>query len=309
MGSVMLDHVMACIDVSVVIVNWNRLDDVLRNLHYLRFQKDVRFEVVVVDSGSTDGSAEFLARLDGIKFVGLNSNAGPCEARNIGIKNSSGRYIVFLDSDAILSKWKLAQMVRRMDRDSTIGILACRIIDSATRKPGQWIYSEPASTHQYCEFDTYSFSACGSIVRPEVLRDAGMFWEELFIYNEEVDLSIRVLRAGYRIVHFPAARVYHRPSTQGRCCKDTYWRFQIRNWIWIFYRHYPLVPRIRKVLTYIGVYSIKSAMNRQLMASVSGMIEGLRKTEIITRYPDKLTAEEVRQIGALNDRKKIRFDH
>ena len=103
---------------------------------------------------------------------------------------------------------------------------------------------------------------------------------------------------GYRIVHFPAVRVYHRPSTQGRCCNGTYWRFQIRNWIWIFYRHYPLVPRIRKVLTYIGVYLIKAVMNRQLMATVSGMIEGLRKTEIITRYPDKLTAEEVRQIGA-----------
>jgi GT2 family glycosyltransferase len=309
MDSAMRDQVTGCIDVSVIIVNWNRLADVLKNIHYLRFQKDVRLEVVVVDGGSTDGSADFLARLDGIKFVGLDSNVGPCGARNVGIQNSSGRYLVFLDSDAILSKWKLAQLVRRMDQDSTIGILACRIIDSSIRKPDQWIYPEPASTHQLREFDTYSFSACGTIVRPEALHHAGMFWEELFIYNEEVDLSIRVLRAGYRIVHFPAVRVYHRPSTEGRCCKGTYWRYQIRNWIWIFYRHYPLVPRVRKVVIYIGVYLIKSAMKRQLTATVTGMIEGLRKTEIISRYPDKMTAEEVRRIGALNARKKIRFDH
>jgi len=303
---VVLEHVNESLDVSIVIVNWNRLDDVLRNLHYLKFQKDVRFEVVVVDNGSTDGSAERLARLEGVKFVGLGSNVGPCKARNVGIENSLGRYIVFLDSDAVLSKWKLAMMVKRMDEDPTIGILACRIINGFTRQLDQWIYSEPASTHQLREFDTYSFSAAGTIVRPQALRDAGMFWDELFIYNEEVDLSIRVLRAGYRIVHFPSVRVYHCPSTRGRGGGGTYWRLQIRNWIWIFYRYYPVVPRTRKVLSYIGVYLIKSAINRQFKAGFSGIIEGLRKTEIIARFPDKLTPAEVRRIGALNTRKKIR---
>jgi GT2 family glycosyltransferase len=44
------------------------------------------------------------------------------------------------------------------------------------------------------------------------LRAANPFWDELFIYNEEVDLSIRVLRASYRILYPPVARVYHRRS-------------------------------------------------------------------------------------------------
>ena len=100
-------------DVSIIIVNWNRQDDVLKILHYLRFQRDVRFEVVVVDNGSTDGSAEKLARVDGIKFVSLQANLGPCVARNVGIELALGRYILFLDSDSILSKWKLGRLVER----------------------------------------------------------------------------------------------------------------------------------------------------------------------------------------------------
>ena len=182
------------VDVSIIIVTWNRLDEMLKNLRYLRFQGDVRFEVVVVDNGSTDGSAERLAQIEGVKFVGLEANVGPCEARNIGIAQAKGRYLLFLDSDAILSKWKLAWLVKRMDQDPTIGILTCRIINGFTRKIDQWIHSRPQSGFHRHEFETYSFSAAGAIVRRQALRDAGLFWEQLFIYTEEVDLSIRILR-------------------------------------------------------------------------------------------------------------------
>src|SRR5580704_14522143 len=125
-------------DVSVIIVNWNRVDETLKGIGYLRFQDDVWYEIVVVDNGSTDGSVERLKCERGITFVGLRSNVGPCEARNIGIENASGRFIFFLDSDAILSKRKLARLVERMDRDPTIGILACRIVNGFTRETDQW---------------------------------------------------------------------------------------------------------------------------------------------------------------------------
>ena len=227
------------IDVSIVIVNWNRLDDVLTNLHYLMQQKGPRTEVVVVDNGSTDGSAERLSQLSGIRLIRLATNVGPALARNHGITSARGKYVVFLDSDAILSKSGLAKLVRRMESDPTIGIIGCRIVNSRTRKTDPWIHALPASTHELREFDTYSFSAAGAIARTGALQAAGLFWDELFIYNEEVDLSIRMLRAGYRILYSPLVRVYHRLSQDGRMATGVYWELQIRNWIWIFYRHYP----------------------------------------------------------------------
>ncbi len=66
-----------CPSVSIIIVNWNRGDDVARSLRHLEGLRDRRTEVVVVDNGSTDGSAGWLAKLDSIRFVGLPTNGGP----------------------------------------------------------------------------------------------------------------------------------------------------------------------------------------------------------------------------------------
>ena len=295
------------IDVSVIIVNWNRVDDVLRTIAYLRFQEGVCFEVLVVDNGSSDGSPERLAQLSDVHFVGLKSNVGPCAARNIAIQRARGRYLFFLDSDAILSKQKLARLVERMEQDATIGVLACRIVNGSTRQLEQWIHSPPAAAFQHCEFETYSFSTAGALARADALRDAGPFWDQLFIYAEEVDLSIRILRAGFRIVYYPDVRVYHCPSKRGRAAAGDYFRFQIRNWIWIFYRYYPLVPCVLKILLYINIYIIKSVYAGCVKDCVRGIREGISHTEIIDRFPDKLSWREVRRIGALNQRRSIRM--
>ncbi len=297
----------AAIDVSIIIVNWNRLDDVLTNVYYLRHQHDLRAEVVVVDNGSTDGSADRLSQLGWIRLIRLATNVGPAAARNHGIRSARGKYIVFLDSDAILSVSGLAELVSRMEADPTIGIIGCRIVNTQTRKTDQWIHALPESTHEFQEFDTYSFSAAGAIARTEALRAAGLFWDELFIYNEEVDLSIRVLRAGYRILYSPLLRVYHRVSQDGRMASGAYWQLQIRNWIWIFYRHYPTRERIRNIYKYIIIYLIKGTLNRRLKDCVKGILEGLRNTEIIGRFPDKLSPEEVDRLYALNRRTHLRI--
>jgi GT2 family glycosyltransferase len=298
---------LASVQVSIIIVNWNRLDDVLKNLHYLRRQTGLRAEVVVVDNGSTDGSAERLSRIGWIRLVLLATNVGPAEARNYGIRNASGKYIVFLDSDAVLSKSGLAKLVSRMESDPTIGIIGCRIVNSQTRKTDAWIHALPESSHGLREFDTYSFSAAGAIARTQALRAAGPFWDELFIYNEEVDLSIRMLRAGYRIIYSPVVRVYHHVSQNGRVATGSYLRFLIRNWIWIFYRHYPKRERLKKIVTYSMLYLIKGALNRRFTDCLKGIAEGLWHTEIIRRFPDKLTPNEVNQLYALNRRTRVKI--
>jgi GT2 family glycosyltransferase len=292
--------------VSIVIVNWNRLDEVLRCLHYLNGQQGVRREVVVVDNGSTDGSVERLSQMGSIKFVEVGSNVGPAKARNIGVDRASGKYIFFLDSDAVLSKSALGRLVRRMESDPSVGIAGCRIINGYTRKLDQWFYQYSASTHELVEFDTYSFSAAGAMIRAEAIRDAGPFWDDLFIYNEEVDLSIRVIRAGYRIIYYPEARVYHTVSSNGRSGAATYWSFQIRNWIWIFYRYYSPFFCAVNIGEYIILYLIKSLLHGHLRACLSGIRAGLARSSIRRRFPEKLTREERSRIHSLSRRLNLR---
>jgi GT2 family glycosyltransferase len=287
---------------SIVIVNWNRGAEVARLLRHLEGLDASDVEIVVVDNGSTDGSAEWLSRMRSIKFVGLPNNSGPAKARNIGVLQSSGKYVVFLDSDALISRSGLARLVERMEGDPTIGIAGCRILDPVSRKLDQWIYQYPPLTHEHREFDTYSFSAAGAIVRREALLEAGLFWEDLFIYTEEVDLSIRVLRAGYRVVYHPRVRVYHAASDRGRQGPSSYWRLQARNRIWICYRYYKTKDCYLRILKFAMIYILKGIYRGHLRDCLSGILAGLAGRGIRRRFPDKLTTDESRRIDALGRR-------
>ena len=293
--------------VSVIIVNWNRLEDVSASVRILSRSRGIGLEVIVVDNGSTDGSAEELGRNDEIRLITLGENVGPATARNHAIDAARGRYLFFLDSDASITGRALGRLVDRMDRDPSIGVIGCRIVNYATREVDQWIYAEPEKTHSRGEFDTYAFTAAGAIVRSETIARAGRFWDDLFIYNEETDLSIRILREGYRIIYSPDAEVYHKASAAGRVVPARYWFYQARNQIWIFFRYYPAPLCWIKVMTYVMVYIIKSASKSQLLPCLSGIASGLGRYRITREFREKLTLEQCRRIGSLNRRWSLRL--
>jgi GT2 family glycosyltransferase len=290
---------------SVIIVNWNRADDVTRAVQHLGGLNGLCSDIIVVDNGSTDDSVERLRALGSIRLVTASANLGPAGARNLGIEAARNKYLFFLDSDAVLGKLSIARMVARMDADPKVGIIGCRIINGHTRRLDQWIYPESAATHERQEFQTYSFSAAGALVRAEALRKSGGFWDDLFIYNEEVDLSIRVIRAGYRILYWPDSKVFHYPATQGRLPSGIYWYYQIRNWIWIFYRYYPSWARRRMVVLYVLTYLAKATLAGRLWPTLRGIVDGLKRTEIIGQYDDKLSERELRRLHSLNVRRLL----
>ena len=293
--------------VSVIIVNWNRLEDVSTSVRILSRSKEVDLEVIVVDNGSTDGSPEELGRNPEIRLIPLRENVGPATARNHAIDAARGRHLFFLDSDASITGRALRRLVDRMDRDPSIGVIGCRIVNYATREIDQWIYAEPEKTHSRLEFDTYAFTAAGALVRSEALAAAGRFWDDLFIYNEETDLSIRILREGYRIIYSAEAEVYHKASPAGRVMPARYWFYQARNQIWIFFRYYPFPLCWIKIIVYVFVYMVKSASKLQLLPCLSGIASGLGRYGIIREFREKLTFEQCRRIESLNRRWSLRL--
>jgi len=129
----------------------------------------------------------------------------------------------------------------------------------------------------------------------------------LFIYNEEVELSIRFIRAGFRVIYTPHGRVYHRPSTDGRTSRANYFKNQIRNWIWIFFRHYPRPMAWWQVGVYSAVYLLKGIANRNLRACAAGIMEGVGGRGVSDQFTDKLSAEQTRLLASLNPRKRVRL--
>jgi hypothetical protein len=93
--------------VSVIIPTYNRRDLLVETLASVRAQADCDVEVVIVDDGSTDGTRELLAAEDGVRCI-RQEHAGAQRARNVGLEESQGEYIQYLDSDDLLAPGKLA---------------------------------------------------------------------------------------------------------------------------------------------------------------------------------------------------------
>jgi len=294
--------------VSVVLVNWNRVGDILDNIRWLRNQTWSNLEIIVVDNGSQDQSLTELRKTDGIRLIELSENFGPARARNEGIQFAKGEFILLLDSDSYLGRTGLSKLVGRMQSDASIGIIGCRIMNWFSGDIDQWFYPQSYERMGDTEFETYSFSGAGALLRTSAVEQAGGFWDELFIYNEEVELSIGVIRSGYRIIYFPDVPVFHRMSPKGRVPTSRFFYYQIRNWIWILYRHYPFWSRSIRVSLLSAVYLIKGLRAGYTAACLRGIRDGLRGTQWIDQFNPKLSTEQIRKLTVLNRRWKVRVE-
>jgi GT2 family glycosyltransferase len=216
--------------ISVVIPNWNGISYLAGCLDSLRAQSYRQFEVLVVDNGSTDGSDRLVSeRYPEFRLEELGKNYGFAVACNEGIRRSNGDLIALLNNDAEADPDWLAALAEGAASHPEAGFFACKILlfdrrevihsagdfycmDGVPGNRGVWQRDEG----QY-DNKEYVLGACGAASgwRRSLFEDVGLFDESLFMYCEDVDLSLRAQLRGYRCLYLPDARVYHRLSATG----------------------------------------------------------------------------------------------
>lgn len=205
--------------ISILIVTWNRREDVLETIRSIYEQTYQNFEIVVVDNGSSDDTIEALRQVyPEVVIVALDHNLGVSAGRNAGIEVAKGNIIFCLDSDANPSLDTMTNIVNKFQSESKVGVINSKIIDATTREIGTagWVYSENDKVDQDTEFLSYSFSEGGCAIRKEVFDKVGLFWDRLFFGHEGMEFSLRVLDAGYNILYYPSSLVIHRASGHSR---------------------------------------------------------------------------------------------
>ena len=242
--------------VSIVILNWNGKQHLKECLLSLKKQTYKNLEVILVDNGSTDGSVDYIKDNFGdfVKLIENKANLGFAEGNNIGIRNSSGKYILLLNNDIKADPLWAEELIKVAESDDKIGMCACKIlswddsgvIDSA----GLSIYKDGLSRGRgRLELDNGQYnsqeevlcpSGCAALYRREMLDQVGGFDEIFFIYSEDTDLGLRARLAGWRCVYVPQAVVYHRYS----CASSAYSLFKAflaeRNRLWVAVKCFPL---------------------------------------------------------------------
>lgn len=210
--------------VSVVIPNWNGLHWLRPCLEALQRQSFADFQLVVVDNGSTDGSAAFLRehRPD-ITLCALPRNVGFAAGVNAGFAAATGDYVVALNNDTVPTETWLAALVDVLDTYPKAGSAASTmillsdpsIIDTlgdgygwtgASYKLGSGRRVADAPKRP---FPVFGACAGAAIYRRAMLDEIGVFDEAFFAYMEDVDLAIRARLAGWDCVSAPDAVVLH----------------------------------------------------------------------------------------------------
>ncbi len=214
---------------TVLIVNFNGGALLARCLETVLAQQPPPAEIVVVDNASHDGSVATLP--EGVRLVSMPRNAGYSAAVNAGLAATTAPYVLMLNPDTELFPGCLAAAVAALHADYELGSVAPRVLLAAepTRLDAIGIgltsrFSQLNIGHGRLDTDVPAEPRTvlgplggAALWRRRALKQAGLFSEDFFLYWEDVDIALRVNRAGYTCRTVPTARVLHHGSaTIGR---------------------------------------------------------------------------------------------
>lgn len=261
--------------VSIVMLAWNRKDDVYESLINIEKITYKPLEVIVVDNGSTDGTQEMVEEhFPNVRLIKMFKNIG-IEAYNIGFENAKGEFLVILDDDSFPAVDAIEKMVSRFQEEAQLGVVAFDIRNfySYDEIKNEKIEAKQAvsGSSQYIQ----SFTGAGAGVRRELFKKIGYYPEEFFLYMNEMDCALRIWDEGYRIEFFADIVAYHKYSPKNRSS----WRapfYYTRNSFWLIWKNYPLdlaIPETMKLIYNCFYYSMEQKTTIYLKALLAAFKE------------------------------------
>lgn len=276
---------------SVVIVNYNVkyfLEQCLHSLEQAAIGID--YEVIVVDNASTDGSTEYItARFPNVKWMACRENNGFSKGNNIAIAQAKGEYILMLNPDTIVTREAIAGCIEFMDNNADTGACGVYMLRTDGTFAPESRRALPTPFVSFCKMSGLSkmfpnshtfgryymqyldkneanpieiISGAYMMLRHKTIKKTGALDEDFFMYGEDIDLSYRILKSGYKNYYLPLRILHYKGESTN---KSTY------RYVHTFYRamqlffkkhysHYSLIVSLpinfaiwtRAILAYIG---------------------------------------------------------
>ncbi|MBE9562845.1 MAG: glycosyltransferase [Proteobacteria bacterium] len=221
---------------SIVFLNYNRITETRYTINQLfrliEHRQDV--EVIAIDNASGDGTGDFLqTQADWVRVINMPTNLG-IAGYNEGFKQAKGDYLLVLDDDSHpIDNVTLDRIIQCLDTQPEVGIVACQI-ESIKGKP----FSTWHLPKNNVPGPSMAFVGCGFAIRRTLFEKIGWYPADFFLYQNEIEVAIKVMQQKYKIYYDPSCRIVHRQSPQGR----TNWRqvyYPTRNTIWLIRRYFP----------------------------------------------------------------------
>jgi len=216
--------------ISLIIITYNRPDDLLDLLRSLRRQEDIHLlkEVLILNNASTIPYTAVELFIDAnpdlkVRYMVSAENLGVSRGRNKLMKMATGELLLVLDDDITFREARDLQLTalafdNPLFENSNTGVITFRVIYHDTKE-----MQRTAFPHK--KFDSYIslpvfltsyYAGCAHIIRKEVIEQTGVYPEDFFYGMEEYDLSYRVIKAGYSIGYNSSVTFEHKESPLGR---------------------------------------------------------------------------------------------
>jgi len=229
--------------VAVIILSWNGKKDVLETIQSLKKSNQTGFkmEIFLIDNGSADGTPEAAEKLN-IKVRKLTKNFGFAKGNNIGMREAvkdGFDYIALLNGDTLVDKDLVRNIFLAHQKITNAGAISPKIYFAKgfeyhnKYKPSElgrviwyaggvidWknVYGSNRGVDKvdYGQFDKTSetdfATGCFVMYKKEALKEVGLFNEKYFAYLEDVDLSQRMEKAGWKVLYSPKGFMWHKVS-------------------------------------------------------------------------------------------------
>ena len=314
--------------ISVVIPTYNGIAYIKDCLNSLREQLLKPDEIIVVDDGSTDGTATTVERsFPEVRCIKLDSNRGFAAAVNAGIRQSTGTHIALLNNDTRVDKAWLLELKRTLDEQPSAGSCSSKmmfadrpgVINSVGigfTRAGIAVdvgYGQPDGKQYKCPRPIFGACAGAAMYRRAVFDDIGLFDEDLFMWYEDVDLSFRAQLAGYSCTYVPTAIVYHIGGGTASPSNKLHLHFCSRNQVLVMVKNLPDPLRRRYFLRMSFIcakHSLKmllqgkTAVIAGYLAALKDMREFIRKHKA-TADKAKVSAETIERLLMLDESDKM----
>jgi N-acetylglucosaminyl-diphospho-decaprenol L-rhamnosyltransferase len=238
-------------ELSIIFVNWNSADYLRACLQSIYLQtQGVDFEVIVVDNASPkDGVDQLKQEFPQIQLIKSKENLGFARANNAGFKQSSGKYILFLNPDTEVLGRAIPKMLERLRSLPGAGVVGCKLLNSDASVQTSCIQRFPTILNQMLDIEALRLrwpahrlwridalfslgeeprevdvisGACLMIQR-EVFEAAGLFSEDYFMYAEDADLCFKVHRKGFKNYFVGGASVVHHGGGSSKQNSNDQW--------------------------------------------------------------------------------------
>jgi GT2 family glycosyltransferase len=273
--------------VAVVVITHQRRPEVLEALGRLH-ELPERPRVVVVDNGSTDGTAAAIrGRFPEVDLVASPVNLGAV-GRNVGVARLDTPYVAFCDDDTWWEPGALTRAADVLDTHPRLAVVTARIVvePAGTEDPiVPELRDSPVPGADWLPGPALgSFLAGASVLRRAAFLEAGGFYERLWLGGEEELLAADLATAGWELCYLPELTVHHRASRARNAHRRR--RDGIRNTLWTTWLRRPARPALRRTLHLLHTVPRDRVTVRALVQAARGIPWVVRERRVLPPHAE-----------------------